>query len=100
MKNYSLRLPVLEVANDDDDDDSHNDEGDDNLDDDEDDSEIHDEEEPVSGKYDKEDLGNYNIIRKTLLPQNIIHIVIYIIVIISLLYMNAYLFAFHSMYIN
>ena len=68
---------MLEVANDDDD--SQDDEGDDNLDDDEDDSEIHDEEEPVSGKCDKEDLGNYNIIRKTLLLQNIIHIVIYII---------------------
>ena len=77
MKNYSLRLPVLKVANDDDD--SQDDEGDDNLDDDEDDLEIHDKEEPASGKYDKEDLGNYNIIRKTLLPQNIIHIVIYII---------------------
>ena len=77
MKNCSLRLPLLEVVNDDDD--SQDDEGDDNLDDDEDDSEIHDEEEPVTGKYDKEDLGNYNIIRKTLLPQNIIHIVIYII---------------------
>ena len=67
---------MLEVANDDD---SQDDEGDDNLDHDEDDSEIHDKEEPVSGKYDTEDLGNYNIIRKTLLPQNIIHIVIYII---------------------
>ena len=62
MKNCSLRLPLLEVVNDDDD--SQDDEGDDNLDDDEDDSEIHDEEEPVTGKYDKEDLGNYNIIRK------------------------------------
>ena len=62
-----MRLPVLENTNNEvsHDDDSRDDEDVDNHRDDENDTEIHAAQEPVNGNANKEDFGNYNIMKHT-----------------------------------